>query len=320
VAPVSRLSCRDDARSAGTIDALMSARPERLDHYLVRAGIVSSRRAADELIASGDVSINGRRPRKGDLISETDSITIAERPDAGDAIVPDKSLKLDVLYEDAAAIVVNKPGGIPCHPLTASEIGTVMNAVAVRFPEAASAGPKPREGGLVHRLDNGTSGALIVARTRAAFDQLRTAIRTGEVEREYQALVAGRLDRTLKLDAPIAHHAKNAKRMVLGDAESESRKRAGRPALSVVEPIRQASKFTLVKVSPRTGGRHQIRVHLASAGHPIVGDLLYGGPTSESLPSGRFWLHLGRVSFESPLGGRVTIEAPLPPDLKSLLR
>jgi 23S rRNA pseudouridine1911/1915/1917 synthase len=298
----------------------MARERERLDRYLVRTGMAASRRAADELIASGAVTVNGRRLREGDLVSSDDAIEVAASTIDDKAITPDDSLEIEILYEDAAVIVINKPGNIPCHPLRPGEVGTVMNTVVARFPEVAAAGPKSLEGGLVHRLDNGTSGALIIARTRAAHAVLHAAIRSGGVSRSYQALVAGKLDRTLTLDAPIAHHAKNPKRMTIGSADSVSRKRAGRPALSLVEPIRRSGKFTLVRISPRTGSRHQIRVHLANAGYPIVGDTLYGGPPSDALDSGRFCLHLGNVSFESPHGGTVTIAAPLPAELQSLIR
>ncbi|HUA35874.1 MAG TPA: RluA family pseudouridine synthase [Candidatus Binataceae bacterium] len=294
------------------------AERERLDRYLVRSGAVASRRAADELIASGGVTINGRRPRKSDLVSSNDTIEVAA-PERLDPIVAEPLLAVEVLYEDAATIVVNKRGGIPCHPLKAGEVGTVMNAVVACYPETAAAGPKPLEGGLVHRLDNGTSGALIIARNREAYAILHNAIRSGAVAREYLALVAGNVARAMMLDAPIAHHAKNARKMMLG-AEGSSRKRAGRAAYSAVEPKRRVGEFTLVTIAPRTGSRHQIRVHLANAGYPIIGDTLYGGPPHDALAPGRFWLHLTRISFESAAGVRVSVEAPLPADLKSLLR
>jgi len=280
------------------------AERERIDRYLVRIGTVHSRRAANELIESGH-------------LSSDDTIEI-NAPAPLEAIVPDSPRALDVIYEDAATIVVNKPGGIPCHPLKAGEIGTVMNSVVARYPETAAAGPKALEGGLVHRLDNGTSGALIIARNRDAYNELHKAIRSGAVTREYLALVAGNVARAMTIDEPIAH-AKNAKRMTLG-AAGRSRKRAGRAAFSAVEPKRRAGDFTLVAVAPRTGSRHQIRVHLASAGHPIVGDTLYGGPADDVLARGRFWLHLSRIRFDSPAAAGISVEAPLPADLKSLLR
>ena len=242
------------------------------------------------------------------------------RPNRRAAIEPNADLPLEVLHEDARVIVVNKPGGVPCHPLHADERDTVMNAVVARFPETATVGEKPLEGGLVHRLDNGTSGALLIARNRGAFDKLRDAIRAGRIARRYEALVAG-IGRAARfeIDSPIAHHAKNARKMIVGDPSSANPKRAGRAATTIVEPIRRVGEFTLLSVAPKTGSRHQIRVHLASVGHPIVGDTLYGGPASETLAHGRFWLHLCDVAFDSPAVGHVKASAPVPPDLKNLI-
>ena len=216
-------------------------------------------------------------------------------------------------------IVVNKPGGVPCHPIHSDERDTVMNAVVARFPEIATVGVKPLEGGLVHRLDNGTSGTLLIARNRGTFDKLRDAIRAGRIARRYEALVAGALERKTEIDSPIAHHAKNARKMIGGDLSSANPKRAGRAASTVVEPLRRVGEFTLLSIAPKTGSRHQIRVHLASIGHPIVGDVLYGGPASDTLAHGRFWLHLCDVAFDSPAVGHVKVTAPIPEDLKKLI-
>ncbi|HLX05623.1 MAG TPA: RluA family pseudouridine synthase, partial [Candidatus Binatus sp.] len=237
-------------------------------------------------------------------------------------------LALEVLHQDAAVIVVNKPGGMPCHPLHADERDTVMNAVVARFPDVATVGEKPLEGGLLHRLDNGTSGALLIARNRGTFDKLRDAIRAASqaeayatrISRRYAALVGGTLERKTEIDTPIAHHAKNARKMIVGDPSSASPKRAGRAASTVVDPMRRVGDFTLLSIAPKTGSRHQIRVHLASIGHPIVGDVLYGGPASDTLARGRFWLHLCDVAFDSPAVGHVKVTAPIPEDLKKLIQ
>ncbi len=291
---------------------------ERLDHYLVRTGFAPSRRVAQELVERGMVRINGRRSKKSEIVGSEDRVEVAATNRRA-AIEPNAGLALEVIHEDAAVIVVNKPGGVPCHPLNADERDTVMNAVVARFPEIASAGEKPLEGGLVHRLDNGTSGALLIARNRGAFEKLRDAIRAGRIARRYEALVAGAFEQKIQIDAPIAHHAKNARKMVAGDPSSANPKRAGRDATTVVEPGRRVGEFTLLSVAPKTGSRHQIRVHLAILGHPIVGDILYGGPPSASLAHGRFWLHLCDVAFDSPAVGHVKATAPLPEDLKKLL-
>ncbi len=296
---------------------------ERLDHYLVRVGFASSRRMAQELVERGMVRINGHRSRKSEIVSANDRVEVARVEGAASRIStpiePNSSLEVAVLHSDAAVLVVNKPGGMPCHPLRPDERNTVMNAVVARFPEVASVGEKPLEGGLLHRLDNGTSGALLIARNRGSFVRLREAIRSGKTARRYEALVAGNLARKTEIDIPIAHHPKNPRKMIAGDLTSSNPKRAGRPAVSIVEPIRRVGDFTLVSVTPKTGCRHQIRVHLASLGHPIVGDALYGGPASELLAHGRFWLHLCEVAFDSPAVGHVKVTAPIPADLKKHL-
>ncbi len=297
---------------------LQDAISERLDRYLVRTGLASSRRVAQEMVERGMVLVNGRRSKKSEIVGAGDRVEVATA-DRRAAIEPNAGLALEVIHEDAAVIVVNKPGGVPCHPLRAGERDTVMNAVVARFPDTAVAGEKPLEGGLVHRLDNGTSGALLIARSRAAFEKLRDAIRAGRIARRYEALVAGSLDRKIQIDTPIAHHAKNARKMVAGDPSSANPKRAGRAAITIAEPIRRVGEFTLLSVAPKTGSRHQIRVHLASLGHPIVGDTLYGGPAIATLAHGRFWLHLCDVAFDSPAVGHVKATAPVPPDLKKLI-
>ncbi len=284
----------------------------------MRTGFASSRRIAQELVERGLVRINGRRSKKSEIVGADDQIEVASTNRRA-VIEPNADLALEVIHEDASVIVVNKPGGVPCHPLSADERDTVMNAVVARFPEIATVGEKPLEGGLVHRLDNGTSGALLIARNHGTFDKLRDAVRAGRIARRYEALVAGTLERKTEIDAPIAHHAKNARKMIVGDPSSANPKRAGRAAITVIDPIRRVGDFTLLSIAPKTGSRHQIRVHLASLGHPIVGDTLYGGPAIESFAHGRFWLHLCEVAFDSPAVGHVKVTAPIPPDLKKLI-
>jgi 23S rRNA pseudouridine1911/1915/1917 synthase len=288
---------------------------ERLDHYLVRLGWAPSRRAAREMLAGGLVRVNGRVLPKGELIGGGDNVEIAHAP-ALPSLTPDPEVKVDVLFHDAAALVVNKPAPMACHPLRPGERGTVMNGVVAAFPEASTAGDNPREGGLVHRLDNGTSGALLVALQPPAFAALREAIQAGRIRRDYQALVAGDLKESLQIDDPLAHDPRNPRRMVAVAATGAG----ARAAATLVEPIQRLGNFTLVAARPRTGMRHQIRIHLAGAGHPIAGDTLYGGPPLDAFADGRFWLHLAEIEFRSPVSGPVRARSPLPRDLEQALK
>jgi 23S rRNA pseudouridine1911/1915/1917 synthase len=295
----------------------LNASGERLDHYLVRTGHAASRRDARAMVERGAVLLNGRRGIKGAIVRAGDNVEV-EAPAQIAAIEPDDDAPLEILFEDAALIVVNKIGGVPCHPLRPGEHGTIMNAVVARFPECGDLGDKPVEGALIHRLDNGTSGALMVARTADALVTLRGALRTGAIKRKYLALVNGNLKTPLMLNAPIAHHPKNPRKMIVAANEADRANLAARPALTRIEPQRRIGDFTLVAVTPSSGVRHQIRAHLASAGFPIVGDELYGAPTA-SMEAGRFWLHLSEIDLQSPASGAVKISAPLADDLARLI-
>lgn len=181
----------------------------------------------------------------------------------------------------------------------------------------------------------------MIARTHEAFIAMREALRTARVTRRYRALVTGRFAGPMEIAAPIAHHPKNPRKMVVIDTMSNPPRSAAvslatrdsattlpsassgmryrsnpRPAFTLVEALSYEGGFTVVQVTPRTGNRHQIRVHLASAGFPIAGDELYGGPPLAGLAPGRFWLHLRELEFESPTGTRVKVTAPLAPDLE----
>jgi 23S rRNA pseudouridine1911/1915/1917 synthase len=290
---------------------------QRLDVFLVRLGWAPSRRRARELIEGGWVTVNGRRIGKGEIVSTGDDVRVIEPPPT--PVQPNPHLKIETLYQDELVLVVNKPGSVPCHPLRPGEEDTVINGVIATHPEVADAGDKPLEGGLVHRLDNGTSGALIIARTPDAFVALRTAIRGGDISRRYLAVCVGNVEDEVEIATPIAHHPKNRRKMITAPVNAAAFSGA-RPAATLIRPLQRFSGFSLIEARPRTGRRHQIRVHLASIGHPLAGDALYGGPQVVELAPTRFWLHLSEVAFESQSHGRVTIQAPLPVELEAVLQ
>jgi 23S rRNA pseudouridine1911/1915/1917 synthase len=284
----------------------------------VRLGWAASRRRARELIESGRVTVNGRPLGKGAMVAAGDDVCLSEPPPPV-VVRANAHLKIETLYRDQSILVVNKPGLMACHPLKPSEDNTVINAVIAVHPEVARAGDKPLEGGLIHRLDNGTSGALIMARNHDAFAAMRAAIRRGDIARRYLALCAGNVEETVEIATPIAHHPKNRRKMITV-ASNAGRLSGARPAATLITPLRIFCRFSLVEARPWTGSRHQIRVHLSSITHPLVGDVLYGGPAACELMPGRFWLHLSEVEFKSHSSGHIKIQAPLSPDLEAVLK
>ncbi|HZP44222.1 MAG TPA: RluA family pseudouridine synthase [Candidatus Binataceae bacterium] len=291
---------------------------ERLDRYLIRRGFASSRRVAAALIAEGAVHVNGRRAQKGSVVARGDRVEVQPAPDRT-SIIANPNLTVAVLHEEPALLIVAKPGLLPCHPLKATEDTTLLNFIAYRYPEAARPFAKPLEGGLVHRLDNGTSGTVMIARTAPAWQRLRDALQAGQIRRDYRALIVGHLSREYVITTPLAHH-RNPRKMTVAGARDARPGGASRAAETLVKPLRRYGDFTLVQVLPRTGRRHQIRVHLASIRHPIVGDTLYGGPPLAELAAGRFWLHLQGLDLDSPAGGgRLQVDAPLAQDLRAAL-
>ena len=306
--------------SAGTESG--PAAPVRLDRYLASRFGQHSRADFARLIAEGVVTVDGRRARKGETLLGGEEIRLPlPEPRAAWLVAPDFDRPLDLRYEDSWLLCVEKPPGIPCIPLRPDEHGTVANALVARFPELNGIGG-PLEAGLLHRLDAGTSGLLAVARSWDAYERLREAWRSGRVTKVYLAVVRGAVRAAGRIDAPLAHHPRSARRMIL------ARDPAAPDALEAhtdYEPIQVVERDgarggterevrTLVRVRLGEGRRHQIRVHLASVGHPVLGDALYGGGAGPRLA-----LHSHRLALPHPeTGALLELESPLPAELLSL--
>ncbi|HWP65150.1 MAG TPA: RluA family pseudouridine synthase [Candidatus Limnocylindria bacterium] len=278
---------------------------ERLDHWLRRTLPGLSRRLAHTLIAEGSVRLDGRRARKGSLVHPGMHVTVPGVL----ALAPNPALPLAVLHEDAWRIAVDKPGGMPSHPLDPRARDTVVNALLARYPETG-----PLAGGLVHRLDTGTSGVLVAARSAAVWTSLREAFRAHAVRKRYLALARGVAPERLHVDLPLCHDPADRRRMTPA--------RPGRrswPAKSTIERLATDGAVSLVRITMRTGVTHQIRVHLAHLGHPVLNDRLYGGPPA-ALPPGRHALHAAELVL--PADGErpaCIIRSPLPPELAALV-
>ena len=210
---------------------------------------------------------------------------------------------LEVLHRDEAILVVNKPLGMATHPLKAGEHGTVANLLAALHPECAAASTDPRDGGFVHRLDKQTSGVLVAARTRAAYEALRASFSTHDVDKVYWALVHGRLPGERTIDAPLVTRG--------GVARIDHEDPRALDAKTHVRVLVSSDHYTLVQAKTSTGRMHQIRAHLASIGHPLVYDGRYGAPDSERDDA---QLHARSLSLPHPVDGWVAgYTAPLPP-------
>ncbi len=273
---------------------------DRVDKALARFFPEAGRRQLSALFEAGAVRVNGKRARKGDRVAVGDTVELAREPVHGEALrpAPDPDVPLVVLVERTELVVVAKPAGIPSQPLRAGEFGTIANAIAARYPECVAIGDDPRDGGLVHRLDIGTSGALVVARTIEAYHALREAFGAGQISKHYLAITDGQ-PVSRECDAPLAQRGK---RVVVDHTD-------GLPAYTQLEIERSSPDHALVRCIAQTGRMHQVRAHLAHVGAPITGDTLYGGAALESHTG--FFLHA--VTIALPLhDGKLTVEAPIP--------
>lgn len=295
--------------------------PVRLDVFLVRHLAVRSRQRASELIRHGLVRINGHRARKGDTVHAEDLVGIAAaEPSLPSALPGQPELAIPVLYEDAAVVAVAKPAGMPTHALRSDERGTVSNFLVARYPEMRGVSDHPGEAGVVHRLDTGTSGVLLTARTAEAYRAMRRQFHDRAVRKAYIAIVTGHLTGSGTIDTPIAHAPRHPQRMLACPNSIQANTLKARPARTHYRALERLTDATLVAVEIETGVRHQIRVHLASIGHPVIGDPLYGSTGGAAPAVRRPMLHASRLRFHHPVSGEtVTVEAPLPEDFVAAL-
>lgn len=274
----------------------------RVDKALARHFPDAGRKQLAELFDAGEVRVKGKRVKKGDRVAAGDVIELTRSPVSGAAknpiADPDVAAALVVLLERPELVAIAKPAGIPSQPLRAGELGTIANGIAARWPECAAIGDDPRDGGLVHRLDIGTSGVLVAARTQEAYRELRAAFGQGRVEKVYLAITDAR-PVSRECDAPLAQRGDHV-RVDHTD---------GLAAYTQFAVERATDRHALVRCVAQTGRMHQVRAHLAHVGAPIAGDALYGGKPIAGHDG--FFLHA--QSLRLPLGSEVLqLEAPLP--------
>ncbi len=289
----------------------------RLDAAVHAQCPASTRALIRRAIAAGGVTVNGRAADKGDKLDAGDAVAVRCLPEASEVRVrADAAVALDVIYEDDALIAVNKPAGLACQPLDPDETGTIANGLVARYPELAAIGDAPLAAGVLHRLDGGTSGVVLAARTPDVYTAMRRQFRDREIIKRYVALVDGVVAGPGLLTHDLAHQPAFRGRMVEtgGIAQPDRVMRA----VTEYRPVRRIEARTLLEVTIRTGVTHQIRCQLALIGHPVVGDLRYGAAAVAGF--NRHFLHAQSICFRHPLtGDRGEITAPLPADLQAFL-
>lgn len=285
----------------------------RLDHALVTLVPELSRNYLQQLVEGGAVLVNGQLARKPSAkVRAGDSLVISLRPTLQSQAFRPEPMVLQTVYEDAHLRVIDKPAGLVVHPAPGNWSGTLLNGLLALDPQAAVL---PRAG-IVHRLDKDTSGLMVVARSRAAMDALVRQIAAREVHRQYLALAHkpwhGAALR--HVDAAVGRDPRQRLRMAVVDLGRD----AGKPAETDFELLANADTHCLLRCTLHTGRTHQIRVHAASIGHPLLADTLYGG--SPALGLTRQALHAQRLSFAHPVTQKsVSLESALPPDLSAAL-
>jgi 23S rRNA pseudouridine1911/1915/1917 synthase len=273
----------------------------RLDSFLARRLAAFSRRECTVLIAERHVLLNGRPALKGVRVQARDLISIS-LPGAPTAL---PALPVTIEYSDDSIIIVNKPSGLPSVALRHTDARTVANFLSAQFPETVEAGPRPLEAGLVHRLDTETSGLLLAARTPAAYTALREQFRSRAVGKHYLAIVKGILKGPGQITHRLEPTGPRGQRMRLSTSER------GQEAFTRYVSLELLPHYTVVRLTISTGVRHQIRVHLATLGHPLVGDKRYGETGQLAT---RLCLHAETLTFRHPATGRKFSHTTPPPE------
>jgi len=280
---------------------------ERLDHYLQARMTGYSRARIQAWIKDGLVSVNGAAAKSSTMLRGGEQIEVSPADPPPLKAEPEDA-PIEILYEDLSVIAVNKPAGLVVHAGAGAHSGTLVNRLVHHFASLSKVGGELRPG-IVHRLDRGTSGVILVARTDAAHRALAAQFSGRTTEKTYLALVEGRVNADSgRITKPIARDPSHRTRMT-------ARLEHGRDALTDYRVLRRFEKFTYLEVRIGTGRTHQIRAHLAGIRHPVAGDKLYGAQVAD-----RIFLHAWRIRFDSPATGeRVTVEAPLPEELERWL-
>jgi 23S rRNA pseudouridine1911/1915/1917 synthase len=305
--------------SAHTINVSEDSAGQRLDRFLASVLGTHSRSQIQRLIENGRVQVAGRAGKSNQAVKAGQVVTI-DVPEPSPASLEPEPLPLTIVYEDSDLVVVDKPAGMVVHPAAGHAGGTLVNALLHHISDLSGVGGEKRPG-IVHRLDRGTSGLMVVAKHDASHDELARQFHDREVEKEYVALVWGTVHAGRRIDAPIGRDPVDRKKM------SAKARRSRAAVTRIVGAEHFGRALTLARVAIHTGRTHQIRVHLSAIGHSVVGDSLYGG-VHRHVPGDlravsrldRPFLHAARLAFKHPADSRrLEFTSELPDDLQRVL-
>ena len=307
-------------RNAGTWIVCREESDIRLDQFLVHKIPGESRSQVQNWIRNGHLLVNGEKTKTGYRTKEDDRITV-QLPAVPDNAPEPENIPLKLLYEDSDLAVVDKPAGIVCHSGAGIHSGTLVNALLYHMGPIDAGDPS--RPGIVHRLDKNTSGVMVVAKNTSAHRILSKQFKNRVVKKEYLALVYGKPSpENGTIDLPIGRDPRDRKKI-------SPRAHRSRSAVTHYAYEKSFGPFSLLRIRIETGRTHQIRVHLTHLGHPVVGDLLYGGNRHNNLPAPlqsalkelqRPFLHSHRLTFHHPVSGKImTLESPLPEELRRFL-
>ena len=295
------------------LELLVESSGARADQFLAESVEGLSRSAAQRLLEEGLAKRDGRALRKNDRLASGDRVTVT-LPDPEPVDACPENIPLEIPYEDEDVIVVNKPVGMVVHPAPGHPGGTLVNALLYHCGDSLSGIGGVLRPGIVHRIDRDTSGLLIAAKNDAAHLSLAAQLEDHSLYREYEAVVLGNLrEEEGVINMPIGRHPRDRKKMAV------DRRGGGRRAVTHWQVLARYPGYTHVRCRLETGRTHQIRVHMAAMGHPVLGDMIYGSKKSYPGLAGQC-LHARRLTFRHPRSGElVTLEAPLPPYFEAAL-
>ncbi len=301
---------------------------KRLDTCINERFPQISKRIIQQVIKKGKILLNGKISKKGETLSRGDEITILEIPEPQD-LVPSANprLRVEIIFENNDLFALNKPAGMPCHPISAEEDNTVVNFILHRYPETSQFGFSPMEPAILHRLDINTSGVLLGAKNEKTFLYMRKLMSGKKIEKRYKALVLGEMEKGVTVDNSLMHHEKDKRKMKALDKNFIMKKTAPSKKILRAETkilvLKKFRGYSLVEARILSGVMHQIRCHLASVKHPVAGDRLYQSSRQhkhDTLSPNHHLLHAEEIILPREVTGKeISLKAPLPDDFMAYI-